>query len=209
MVSRIYAPISPALDLCDQPPAAPSLLASLAEEQTLPHIVAIALGSNLGDRFANIEHALRLLENPCQLLDPSVLGDNAQLEVVDTSFLYETAPMYVPDQPSFINGACMVCTRPLISNRTVHQFNTLQVHTNIQPRALLSLLKKIEAAVGRVPSFRNGPRAVDLDILLYDGDVIDTRAEDDRRDLNNLEGHLVVPHPRMQEREFVLRPLSE
>lgn len=84
-----------------------------------------------------------------------------------------------------------------------------QVQTNIKPLALLSLLKKIETTVGRVPSIRNGPRAIDLDILLYDADIIDTRAEDDRRDLQNLEGQLVVPHPRMKEREFVLRPLHE
>lgn len=84
-----------------------------------------------------------------------------------------------------------------------------KIETNIEARALLSLLKKIEVTVGRVPSVRNGPRAVDLDILLYDAEIIDTRAEDDRLDLENLEGHLLVPHPRMKEREFVLRPLNE
>jgi dihydroneopterin aldolase / 2-amino-4-hydroxy-6-hydroxymethyldihydropteridine diphosphokinase / dihydropteroate synthase len=73
------------------------------------HNVAIGLGSNLGDRFANIEHALRLLENPYQLLDPAIVGDDAKVAVVDTSFMYETEPMYMTDQPSFINCACLVC----------------------------------------------------------------------------------------------------
>lgn len=72
------------------------------------HKVALALGSNLGDRFANIEMALRLLETPQPFLDREAFTESAQLVVVDTSFLYETAPMYVTDQPSFINCACMV-----------------------------------------------------------------------------------------------------
>lgn len=71
-----------------------------------PEQCAIALGSNLGDKFANIEVALRLLERPKDLLS-DVLTDSF-VSVVDTSFMYETAPMYVVDQPSFINCACMV-----------------------------------------------------------------------------------------------------
>lgn len=73
----------------------------------------------------------------------------------------------------------------------------------------LSILKKIETTVGRVPSVRNGPRAVDLDIAIYDSEITDTRPTDQRGDLDNLEGQLIIPHPRMAEREFVLRPLSE
>ena len=72
------------------------------------HTVAIALGSNLGDRFANIETALRLLEVPSALLGV----DEAKVSVIDTSFMYETAPMYVTDQPCFANCACMVRVRP-------------------------------------------------------------------------------------------------
>ena len=71
------------------------------------------------------------------------------------------------------------------------------------------MLKKIEAHVGRVPSFRNGPRAIDLDIVLYGDDVIDTRPPGSRTHLENLENQLIVPHPRVSEREFVLRPLNE
>lgn len=70
--------------------------------------VVISIGSNLGDRFANIELALRLLETPSHVLDHPATGEDAEVIVIDTSFLYETAPMYVTDQPSFINCACLV-----------------------------------------------------------------------------------------------------
>ncbi|KAG6910042.1 hypothetical protein DXG01_013766 [Tephrocybe rancida] len=155
--------------------------------------VAIAIGSNLGDRFYNIELALRLLEVPQVGLSSEDLlqcGAGAYVTVVDTSFMYETTPMYVTDQPSFINCACLI-------------------ETNIPPVILLHLLKHIETTVGRVPSIRNGPRAVDLDIVLYGTDVIDTRTPSERKNLDNLTGELVVPHPRLAEREFVLRPLND
>jgi dihydroneopterin aldolase/2-amino-4-hydroxy-6-hydroxymethyldihydropteridine diphosphokinase/dihydropteroate synthase len=84
-----------------------------------------------------------------------------------------------------------------------------QVETNISPLPLLHLLKNIESAVGRVSSIRNGPRAIDLDIVLYGDAIIDTRPPSQRSNLDNLLGELVVPHPRMVEREFVLRPLNE
>ena len=82
------------------------------------------------------------------------------------------------------------------------------METNISPIALLSLLKKIESVVGRVPSIRNGPRAIDLDIIFYGNDIIDTRSSKETLS-DNLDGELVIPHPRVQEREFVLRPLNE
>ncbi|KAF7366543.1 Folic acid synthesis protein [Mycena sanguinolenta] len=151
------------------------------------HTAALALGSNLGDRFYNIELALRLLEAPQAVL--GLTDETVTVAVIDTSFMYETAPMYVTDQPSFINCACMI-------------------ETNLAPLKLLQLLKMIETTVGRVPSIRNGPRAVDLDIILYDNAVIDTR-QNPRKELDDLEGELVVPHPRLAEREFVLRPLND
>ena len=79
----------------------------------------------------------------------------------------------------------------------------------MSPRELLTFLKEIEAAVGRVVSFRNGPRAIDLDILTYDSITFDTRSPDATNSLDNLENELVIPHPRIAEREFVLRPLNE
>lgn len=75
----------------------------------LIHTVALALGSNLGDRFHNIELALRLLEIPHDILDASE-GESPAVSVVNTSFMYQSAPMYVTDQPLFINCACLVCS---------------------------------------------------------------------------------------------------
>ncbi|KAI0664079.1 Dihydropteroate synthase [Cubamyces menziesii] len=155
---------------------------------SLLHKAAIAIGTNLGDRFANIELALRLLEAPSTDLDN--WEGEPQVVIVDTSFMYETAPMYVAEQPRFINCACMI-------------------ETNLEPRALLGFLKHIENTVGRVESFRNGPRAIDLDIVFYDSIVMDTRPESARGKLDNLSGELVIPHPRLGEREFVLRPLTD
>jgi dihydroneopterin aldolase / 2-amino-4-hydroxy-6-hydroxymethyldihydropteridine diphosphokinase / dihydropteroate synthase len=85
----------------------------------------------------------------------------------------------------------------------------VQVETNLGPIPLLTFLKEIESTVGRVTSFRNGPRAIDLDIVTYDDLSLDTRDVGERGNLDNLEGQLVIPHPRLHEREFVLRPLSE
>ena len=94
-----------------------------------------------------------------------------------TSFLYETAPMYHTDQRSFLNAVCLV-------------------QTSLPPLELLDELQSIEQRVGRQASFRNGPRMIDLDILMYGNQSIST----DR---------LQVPHPRIAERAFVLLPLSD
>ena len=71
-----------------------------------------------------------------------------------------------------------------------------QVETTLEPLALLDELQSIENALGRVKVIDKGPRNIDLDILLYDDEVID-------------HARLKVPHPAMFEREFVLRPLAE
>ncbi|KAF5365178.1 hypothetical protein D9758_005363 [Tetrapyrgos nigripes] len=127
------------------------------QSQSKVYTAAIALGSNLGDRYYHIETALRLLEKPVEVFSfETILSDpsETQLEVTitNTSFLYESPPMYLTDQPPFLNCACLV-------------------RTNIPPVELLRLLKKIEKMVGRVPGVRNGPRKVDLDlVLVIDGD---------------------------------------
>lgn len=97
--------------------------------------------------------------------------------VVARSSLYRTKPVGGIDQPDFVN-ACVV------------------VDTRLAPRALLDGLLGIERRHGRVRDVPNGPRTLDLDIVLYGGAVID-------------EPGLAVPHPRAHERAFVLEPLLE
>ncbi|OUO56494.1 2-amino-4-hydroxy-6-hydroxymethyldihydropteridine diphosphokinase [Candidatus Avelusimicrobium gallicola] len=75
----------------------------------------------------------------------------------------------------------------------------LILSTPYQPLPLLKKLKALETRLGRTPTFKNGPRVIDLDILFYDDQVL---FEDDD------EYPLFIPHPRLQEREFVLKPLS-
>lgn len=192
---------------CTTPSDVEKIAVAVERHENDVHTVAIALGSNLGDSFRNIECALRLLETPFEILSQSDVSMDVDphINVVDTSFMYESAPMYVTDQPSFINCACMVSGRHCLAP-FIHLTNR-QVETNLSPTALLFLVKEIESIVGRVPSMRNGPRALDLDIIFYDEDVVDTRSG--LKDPKDLQGELVVPHPLLQEREFVLRPLNE
>ena len=72
----------------------------------------------------------------------------------------------------------------------------VKVTTYLEPEALLRHLKRMETALGRVPNFQNGPRVIDIDILFFDKMIINTPP-------------LVVPHPRLHERAFVLVPLAE
>lgn len=125
--------------------------------------VFIALGSNLGDRSANIDAAIDELA--------------ARMTVQDRSPVYETDPKYVTDQPRFLN---MV----------------LSAETDLEPTALLDFLKEIEVRLGRQAGLRYGPRPIDLDILFYGDECID-RPE------------LKIPHPLLNERAFVLKPLAD
>ncbi|PIA17345.1 Dihydropteroate synthase [Coemansia reversa NRRL 1564] len=118
-----------------------------AEQDPEPviHAAYIALGTNIGDRLQNLHQALDRLNT-----------DLPMSHVAETSFLYETAPMYVADQPLFLNAACLVKTR-------------------LGPLELLDGLQRIEAAMGRdYGMYRNGPRVIDLDILFYDELVMRT-----------------------------------
>jgi 2-amino-4-hydroxy-6-hydroxymethyldihydropteridine diphosphokinase len=98
------------------------------------------------------------------------------IQVLDESPVYETEPWGYADQPPFLNMA-------------------LRAETELSPRDLLARLKGIEAGLGRVPNFRNGPRLIDLDILFYDDLILETPS-------------LIIPHPRLRERAFVLIPLA-
>jgi len=127
------------------------------------HTVYIALGTNLGDRLANLRAALESM--PPQV---TVLGE---------SHVYETPPWGYEEQPAFLN---MV----------------VKAETDLEPEPLLAYLKQLEVELGREQNFRWGPRLIDLDILFYDDLVLHSPP-------------LVIPHPRLPERAFVLVPLVE
>lgn len=130
------------------------------------HTAYLGLGSNVGDREVHLRGALELL------------GESHGTEVKAVSRLIETEPVGgPPGQSMFLNAACAV-------------------ETTLPPRELLHLALEIERRCGRIRGERWGPRTLDVDILLYDGLVLD-------------EPDLVIPHPRMQERRFVLEPLAE
>jgi len=93
------------------------------------------------------------------------------------SSLYRSAPMGHADQPDFLNAVA-------------------RLETEIAAEPLLDELQGIERRHGRERSFANAPRTLDLDLLLYDGQVLDSP-------------RLTLPHPRMHERAFVLAPLAE
>lgn len=99
------------------------------------------------------------------------------IEISAISSIYETEPVGFLDQPRFFNIVC--------SGKTA-----------LSAQALLKYAKDIEAAIGRQPTFRNGPRPIDIDIIFYD-------------DLHIAQDNLTIPHPRMTERAFVLAPLVE
>lgn len=105
------------------------------------HRIYLALGTNLGDREENLRQALQRL--------------SSQIEVMAIARLYETAPAYVLDQPSFLNTA-------------------VEAYTALSPVDLLAFLKEIETNLGRVKTRRYGPRAIDLDIIFYNNLIVDT-----------------------------------
>lgn len=107
----------------------------------------------------------------------TALDANSQSQIRRVSSLYLTAPVGYLEQDLFINAVA-------------------EITTCLDPDQLLSLLQDIEASLGRVRTVPWGPRTIDLDILLYGRQTINTQ-------------DLTVPHPRAVERAFVLRPLAE
>jgi len=103
--------------------------------------ILLSLGSNLGDRAANLRAA--------------IAGLGRFMHVTAVSPLYDTAPMYVTDQPAFLNVA-------------------VTAETALRPHDLLRALKALEARLGRVTGRRYGPRVIDLDIVMYGGEAITT-----------------------------------
>ena len=132
------------------------------------HRAYVALGCNLGNRERNLRDALAAID-----LLPAT-------RVTVESSIYVTAPVGVSaEQPDYFNAV-------------------IGIDTRLSARGLLEALQQIELAAGRVrePGTRNAARSLDLDVLLYDEQII-------------AEPGLLVPHPRMRERAFVLLPLVE
>jgi 2-amino-4-hydroxy-6-hydroxymethyldihydropteridine diphosphokinase len=127
------------------------------------HRVFLSLGTNLGDRLANLAAAR-------EAMPPKV-------RLFSTSPIYETSPWGYLSQPSFLN-------------------QVIGAETDLLPKQLLLFLKALEIQLGRSPTFRYGPRLIDIDILFYD-------------DLVLKEPGLTIPHPRLMDRAFVLVPLAD
>jgi 2-amino-4-hydroxy-6-hydroxymethyldihydropteridine diphosphokinase len=114
------------------------------------------------------------LENLREAVD---LLEQGNCEIQRLSPLYITEPWGYADQDDFLNGAVLIGT-----DKTPHE--------------LLALTQGIEKEMGRKKLFLNGPRNIDLDILVFEGETVDTE-------------NLTIPHPRIKERLFVLKPLSD
>lgn len=130
------------------------------------HTVYLSVGSNLGDKLDNCVMGITNL----------VAG--GECELLAGSRFYRTSPVDYTDQDWFVNAAVKIATR-------------------LEPSALMEKLQAIQSQMGRKSNgIRFGPRTLDLDILLYDRQVIRT-------------AELEIPHPRMHKRVFVLQPICD
>ena len=125
----------------------------------------LSLGSNLGDRAANLRAACAMLER------------NGDVKIEARSRLYETQSVEGGGPHDFLNAA-------------------LRVRTALSAIELLQASRQVESSLGRPQPPRHGPRLIDIDILLYGDEKIETP-------------ELQIPHPRMMWRAFVLRPLCD
>lgn len=119
---------------------------------------------------SNLDDREANLEEAAATLQPAVRS-------IAQSPLYETAPWGYDDQPDFLNLA-------------------LHAETELPPIELLHHLKEVERQVGRVPTFKNGPRVIDIDLLFYDDLILETP-------------ELIIPHQGIGDRAFVLVPLAD
>jgi 2-amino-4-hydroxy-6-hydroxymethyldihydropteridine diphosphokinase len=127
------------------------------------HCAWIGIGTNLGNRHANLAAA--------------IAGLASFMSIDAASSIYESPPFGYADQPDFLN---MV----------------VRARTRLAPAPLLERLQQLERELGRVPSFRMGPRTIDLDLLLHGDAVLDGPG-------------LTLPHPGIGDRPFVYVPLLE
>jgi len=129
----------------------------------MEHIVYLSLGTNLGNRAANLKQAVSSLP--------------PQMTVKTKSNVYETPPWGYTEQDPFLNQA-------------------VKATTYLEPEKLLKHIKRLEIAMGRQKTFRYGPRLIDIDILFYDDEILETPT-------------LTIPHPNLHERGFVLLPMMD
>ena len=125
--------------------------------------VYLGFGSNIGDRAANLDMALAMLDH--------------HLNIVQVSSVYETEPVGFAEQSPFLNLVC-------------------HATTTLEPHRILNVTLQVERRIGRIRTFPNGPRLIDIDILL----IGDLHLQSDR---------LTIPHPALPDRLFVLEPLAE
>lgn len=107
----------------------------------------------------------------------AALSETPGVSVVAVSRAYESEPWGVLDQPAFANAVAAI-------------------DTDLTAEGLLAVAKSVERSLGRIAGRRYGPREIDVDVLLFGSDVVDTP-------------QLTVPHPRLLERDFVVTPLLE
>ena len=119
------------------------------------------------------------LENPKEQVKQGIFSiKNLEgIKILCESHLYETPPVGILDQPNFINAV-------------------IKIDSGLSPYELLNKLLNIENMAGRIRVNKNGPRTLDLDILLFDNLILNDK-------------NLTIPHPRMHERLFVLLPLKD
>jgi 2-amino-4-hydroxy-6-hydroxymethyldihydropteridine diphosphokinase len=123
--------------------------------------IFLGLGSNIGDRFANLKNAIDFLD----------------LNTEVASSIYETDPVEYLNQPRFLN-------------------QVIKVDTALRPLELLSWCHKVEQKLGRTREIYKGPRTIDIDLLFYNDEVIESSI-------------LTLPHPGIPHRKFVLIPMDE
>jgi len=126
--------------------------------------IYLGLGSNVGDREAQLRFAVKALQT-------------SDVRVWKSASLFWTEPKEMVDQPWFLN-------------------TVVEVRTLLEPEALIQVCLDAERSAGRVRTMRNGPRPLDIDILLYGNRIVESTA-------------LTIPHPRYRQRRFVLAPLAE
>jgi 2-amino-4-hydroxy-6-hydroxymethyldihydropteridine diphosphokinase len=168
--------------------------------------IFLELGTNIGDRTENLREALQRIKN---------LG----LDLVRLSSIYETEPVGYANQNWFLNQVAEVAFTPALSlsiNEDAKSLienclqKDLELGLKMLAGQLLRALLDIENQMGRKREITNGPRIIDIDLLLY-GDfiitaVLPSQKTDGEEDVQQT---IIIPHPRMHLRRFVLAPMNE